>query len=319
MYEPRISITSRSISFYEFYHGERRSRSGLFNPLLRAKSNGGSRHVFKRIKLAINTLIDTSSYKTVFVRSTGTYFRYKINFITLTLSGPQMHPDSYIIKEMLSKFLEAWQKRRKGLLYVWKAEVQDNGRLHFHITSNAFYHYERLRRDWNRYQRKHGYIDSGIDYEPNSTDVHSVSKIKNLSTYLAGYFLKKDSYTRVLKRFHKLYDKHLKRIDAPVYDLPSRYLSLLKRKVVGTVWGCSKCLLVAKVSVWRHDPSISNDLSLLIDIDYMAIKTDYSLSYFFDHFPDQSLPAIYAHYKKHMAVVLKMQHDSIISEVIDKL
>lgn len=85
------------------------------------------------------------------------------------------------------------------------------------------------------------------------------------------------------------------------------------------MWGCSKPLLSAKVSIYRNDQAIQDELRLLKEIDYMAVRTDYSLSYFFDHYPAESFPVMYAHYKKHMKALLRMQHDSIISEVIEEL
>lgn len=111
--------------------------------------------------------------------------------------------------------------------YVWKAELQKNGNIHFHLTTDIFIHYMLIRREWNNAISKLGYIEryaqthsqltfdeynyyrsqqGSSDIEknkkaysyglrtnwrsPNTTDVKSVKNVKSLSAYLAKYLTK---------------------------------------------------------------------------------------------------------------------------------
>lgn len=319
LFLPSVSISSRSVVLYDSYQGERRTSSKVFNPYLRSKANTISKVTRKRLVLAINTLIDTAKYKTVFVAATQTYFRYKINFITLTLPSVQIHTDSQIVKECLSKFLEAWSKRRKGLLYVWKAETQDNGNLHFHITSNAFYHWKKLQTDWNRYINKLGYVDRAKSDTPNSTDVHSVSNVKNLSAYLASYVGKKDLYQKVLKRYHKIYDKYHKISTSPVCKLPKNYFKKLKRKVTCPLWSASKVLLKSKISIHRNHPDIQKDMEYLRENKHHGFVSDYCLAFNFADSIKGKLPELYKAFATHFKELIQKQSESVIAETIETL
>jgi hypothetical protein len=44
--------------------------------------------------------------------------------------------------------------------YVWKAESQDNGNIHFHIVTNIFIDHKIIREAWNRIIEKFGYIEA---------------------------------------------------------------------------------------------------------------------------------------------------------------
>ena len=91
--------------------------------------------------------------------------------------------------------------RRKHRLrsYVWRAEVQQNGNLHFHVISDTYIRYDHIRADWNsclrdtglidKFKAKHGHADA------NSTDVHAVYKIKDLTAYFTKYMSKKSKKT----------------------------------------------------------------------------------------------------------------------------
>ena len=319
MFESLLSITTRSITYFEYYTGERRKSDKPFNPYLRNLSNNFSKRSYKRLKLAIDTLIDTAKFKTVFVSSTQKYFRYKVNFITLTLPSLQIHSDDFIVKQILTPFLHAWRNRRPGLLYVWKAETQDNGNIHFHITSNSFYHYKKLREHWNRYLNRLGYVDRATTKNPNSTDVHSVSKIKNLSSYLASYLTKKDLYTKTLKRYFRRYRKQMLDQKNTVWHLPKKYFQFLKRKISSTRWGASKPLLTPKLVLSPRAPDIKEDLDLLyLANDYM-LKSQYSSTLFLDHSIQLSFPAFFKHWKKQFEELLKLQAAVKDYEVIEAL
>ena len=113
-----------------------------------------------KIISAINLLYDISKKQSFINQKTKKRNYFKLNFITLTLSAAQMLvSDKLIKKECLAWWFE-YAKKKFGLKsYVWKAERQKNGNLHFHITTNCFISIKDLRNSWNFAQNRVGFLD----------------------------------------------------------------------------------------------------------------------------------------------------------------
>lgn len=153
--------------------------------------------------------------------------KYKLGMITLTLPSMQIHSDNYIRQNMLHQFLDRLMRSGKITSYIWKAEKQKNGNIHFHIIVNKFVWHHRINTIWNKILKKEGYIeryknnqlfkhekgftfDASIakfaDYKtqlrrynkgmsedwqnPNTTDIHAIKKVKNLKSYMVKYLMK---------------------------------------------------------------------------------------------------------------------------------
>lgn len=117
-----------------------------------------------------------------------------MNFITLTLSAKQKHPDNIIKRELLNYFL-IWLKRSCGVdKYLWVGEKQKNGSIHFHIVVDKAIGWKLIRQKWNKIQNRLGYIDEferkHKHRDPNSTDIHTLEKIDNIALYLTKYMTK---------------------------------------------------------------------------------------------------------------------------------
>jgi hypothetical protein len=145
------------------------------------------------------------------------------------LSSKQIHSDNDIKSYLLNQFLVEARKRWHVQHYLWRAEAQRNGNIHFHIVCDRFIPWSELRDTWNRIQNKLGYVDryreemkqfhaggfnvrldllktwsyknqvrayrtgSKNDWNsPNSTDIHSIVRISNLAAYLSKYCTKND-------------------------------------------------------------------------------------------------------------------------------
>lgn len=321
MYITCCSIKPRAIVVYDLYQGERRKVNNK-PPPLRTPNNGGKgllRRAAARLRTSIDFLIYTAKWKTVFVRKTETYFRYKINFITLTLSSEQIHDDRDVIKSCLSPFLNAWQHRRDGLLYVWKAEVQDNGNIHFHIVSNAFYHYEKLRRDWNRYQNKLGYVDNSNVDNPNSTDVHALQSHGDVAAYLTSYMTKKDDYKKPLKRWFKVYRKQLSDKNREVVHLPRNYFNNIKRKPKCKLWGASKPILGLKFGDYYKTSSKSWQMLDAIKNHPTVIKKDFCAIFPTEVNGFTMFPEFKAIVDKGLSELIEIQRQNVIKESIEEL
>ena len=71
-------------------------------------------------------------------RAYKNYVKYKLTFITLTLSASQTHDDKEITAILLNSFLNAMRRKWNVERYVWKAEKQENGNIHYHILTDKF-------------------------------------------------------------------------------------------------------------------------------------------------------------------------------------
>lgn len=149
----------------------------------------------KRLKKALELLIDISPKREFKHPLTNRFHKFQITFVTLTLSAPQGdYSDSTITKELLEPFIRIMRNRFKCQSYVWRAEKQKNGNIHYHITTNQYIDYQHLRDEWNKVQSKLNFIDR-FEKEhghrnPNSTDIHSVRHVRDLASYMVKYMSK---------------------------------------------------------------------------------------------------------------------------------
>lgn len=110
--------------------------------------------------------------------------------------------------------------------YIWKAELQSREQLHYHLTTNAWLHFAEIRRTWNDLQKARGWTEDYYKlkghHDPNSTDVHSIYKIRDVRRYLSKY-ISKQEYT-----------------DSPAN--PEAGFPALKVPIIldAKVWGCSE-------------------------------------------------------------------------------
>jgi hypothetical protein len=100
-------------------------------------------------------------------------------FVTLTLPSVQMHRDNDIKEHILHPFLnwlkqssEEYYKRggmrgqQKGFGvkgYLWRAEAQKGGNIHFHVLCDKYVPWDRIRQKWNECCEKLGYIKGYAD------------------------------------------------------------------------------------------------------------------------------------------------------------
>jgi hypothetical protein len=158
-------------------------------------------HARKRLTHCLNLLVAIARPKVATDLKSGKSFTFKLNFVTLTLPAAQ---GSVTDRELKTKCLDPFiksMKRKHGLRsYVWRAERQFNGNLHFHLTTDTYLPHTSIRDEWNRFLSRFHFIDGFVKTHghssPNSTDVHSISKIRNIAGYMVKY-MSKDSITHL--------------------------------------------------------------------------------------------------------------------------
>lgn len=203
------------------------------------KSHNGKVSVAARRKVskAVQYLLFMANDKELPDSAHGRCYKFKISFITLTLSSAQIHSDSQIKEELLNHLLVELRKYYNVKNYIWRAEKQQNGNIHFHILCDKFIPWSELRDRWNRIQNKLGYVNRYRDQmrsfhqkgfqvrdallkhwplekqvqayksgkatdwnSPNSTDIHSVVKTYRIKAYILKYLTKNEENKNILGR-----------------------------------------------------------------------------------------------------------------------
>ena len=151
-----------------------------------------------------------------------------VTLATLTLTEQQKHTDKEF-NQALRRFLDHLKKSDSFLInpttrmktnikaprvrqFFWRAEVQSNGNIHYHILFDAFVNKDVLKRVWNNQLVKMGYKPAY-----NSTRIESLRNVKDVVAYVCKYLTKADTHDKKTGK--------------------------TKRPIIGKMWGCSKDLL----------------------------------------------------------------------------
>ena len=230
---PMLAIHPNRINFYSEVHWE--NSKPLSNPS-KSLENVSKDHKGKvstvakrKINKAIEYLLFLAGDKRLPDSPHGKFFKFKLSFVTLTLPSTQVHSDNEIKEKCLNQFFIEARKKWNVHNYIWRAEKQLNGNIHFHILTDRFIPWSELRDCWNRITNKLDYVEryrnemrrfhsegfqvrqdllAKWEYKsqvrayqkgkandwssPNSTDVHAVYKIRNITAYLSKYCTKNE-------------------------------------------------------------------------------------------------------------------------------
>jgi len=192
--------------------------------------------------------------KTIYMKSENRSLKFKVSLITLTLSSKQEHSDRQIKSFILQPFLRRLRGQYGIINYIWKAETQQNGNIHFHLVIDKFIHYMDLRNLWNNWQEALGYVTRSTIENPNSTDVHSIKNVRNLAAYLCKYLSKNSDGRRLIEG--KLWDcnKELKAIKV-VSEMEDHLIPELEAmesrsdRVMEGIW--AKVVMIKKEEIYR--------------------------------------------------------------------
>jgi hypothetical protein len=102
-----------------------------------------------------------------------------------------MHCDKLIKRECLNPFIIELQREYGMRNYIWKAEPQQNGNLHFHLLSQTYIDAIELRLIWLFHVNRLGYVNEfRVNHQKflaNCTDVHYLHKINDVASYVSKY------------------------------------------------------------------------------------------------------------------------------------
>lgn len=143
----------------------------------------------KRIRKAVDILLQVSPPIWIDNPITGRRETHTLSFITLTIPPHSSKPTpQWANPTLLAPFILAMKRKHSLSTYIWKAEFQKNGMLHYHITTRSWIHYYSIRDEWNYLLRKNGLLNEHYakhnNKEPPSTQIKKVYKSKKLQLYL---------------------------------------------------------------------------------------------------------------------------------------
>jgi hypothetical protein len=176
---------------------------------------------------------------------------HRFSFITLTVSNSDNITARQGYDLLLSHFLD-WMTRTAAKedptakTYIWKAELQVRGQLHYHITTPAWIHYKEIRAKWNDLQRKAGLLDDYAKqhghFDPNSTDIHNTRSVKNADRYMIKELGKTISAAQ-LQAIAEV-NAMVARGEIPEEMAAEKVKEIQAEKVrtLGRIWGCSEDL-----------------------------------------------------------------------------
>lgn len=254
----------------------------------------------KKMSKAISYIVYSAKPKSMQPSMYMRAVNYKLTFVTLTLSSPQVHSDLEIKSLLLNDFFTQAKCAWSVTKFVWRAEKQRNGTIHFHVLTDKYIPWNELRTVWNRIQNKLGYVDryresmkryhdKGIRFRydlqatwslknqikaynagcasdwsnPNSTDIHSVAEIRNAIAYVSKYMSKdnKSKYNPVRHRFlAECKRDHIIMSDDMIDELSGYELISCE----GRLWGCSENLSNLTGARDDLDSAYADELDMLI-------------------------------------------------------
>ena len=252
---PFRTIAKSSSKDYILYGTKKVSEKSLANLNKGFRTLGISETTRKKIAFACRTLSFASQPRTV-RNGKGEYINHHVQFITLTLPAEQNHTDQEVTKNVLGTFLD--RCRKVGLLanYVWRAEKQQNGNIHYHLLTDTYCSYSMLRNLWFISLRKAGYIEN---YRKKFASM-------SFEEYSKLPFNSKKSITDISRAYARgtrngwseppaIDVKQINSADS-VNAYISKYVSKDKENsdlhVQGRVWGCSQSVSES-TKAWKSD------------------------------------------------------------------
>lgn len=190
-YSDRIIVSKESLINGSAAHKKKeimlQNRSTIYNGFL---SPSAKRKVRTILTTWFNAIEHNNSRNDISLKKS----ERKLVFVTLTLSESQKHEDNWIKRNMLDRFLVKMKRMYNVKYYFWRAEKQQNGRIHFHVILDHYVRKEDIQSEWNSIQQDTGYMDEYFAknkrYNAPSTHIRAISDAKNSIDYVMKYVAK---------------------------------------------------------------------------------------------------------------------------------
>lgn len=111
--------------------------------------------------------------------------------ITLTLCAKQTEDDKTIKRRYLNVWLQNLERVHKGINWLWVAECQHNGNIHFHVVVDRWVAFEWIKHTWNRVMSNGDMVERYRARfhkdDPPSVNVKGQKAMGNPAAYITKY------------------------------------------------------------------------------------------------------------------------------------
>ena len=125
-----------------------------------------------------------------------------VTFLTVTLPAKQVHTDIEIKSICLDNFMNKLRYHNGKLDYVWKAEAQENGNIHFHFLIDRFLNMNITDKLWHDSIELLGYVTSFEKKyghrSPPTNKMETTKSLKRVIGYATKYMAKIDGYRPIM-------------------------------------------------------------------------------------------------------------------------
>lgn len=247
---PCVKVLSDSSVF--FYRHHRTFERFKVKDAERIVNDELSSNSKRRIRRLTAFMFDCSRWQRVFCKNDNKYHWFRLGFLTLTLPASQLSetglgkifwldkyisssdyneltPDCFkvsdiqIKQDVLNHYLTVLRNSYGVRNYLWKAEAQRNGNIHFHVIIDKFIHWGSLQYRWNQCLCKFHFIDEFEakwgHRQPNTIKVHAVSSLKITKGYLLKYMCTDELFKRKILGKRWSCNEELSKYDGVVIEL----------------------------------------------------------------------------------------------------
>lgn len=201
--------------------------------------------------------------------------QYQINMLTITLSATQQHNDKFIKRWLLVPFIAKLVKTNPDVSYLWRAEPQKNGNIHFHILIDRYFSKDWVQREWNKTQSQHGYhsqlTESKTDLGKNSTRIEALASKDNAISYVAKYISKNEGDRAIEGRLWGCSDR-LRKLQPIEYNLNKQQVIDVIKEISNNPVNMWESEYGVRITYPHNWPLIQNSLRLNFSADLALAK-----------------------------------------------
>lgn len=173
---------------------KRRARAALMQQRTTYTNGTMSAATSRKLKSVAECYLQSIYYRRDAQQRAGVPLSSVPAFITLTYPAPVQHTHEHTKRKHLTPFLSYLTRAKNCGSYIWRAELQQNGNIHFHIFTHRFIEWKWVRATWNNILSTDGYIQQFAakhgHTNPNSTDVEMIRDLDRAAAYVAKYITK---------------------------------------------------------------------------------------------------------------------------------
>ena len=126
----------------------------------------------------------------------GFYSKRLPVFLTLTIPPIQMVEHNFAKRELLMRFIDILKSTYKVKHYFWRAELQRNGQIHFHLIVDHYLARHAVQHDWNKIIYSALGLSDTYTFKQfvknPSTHLKGITDVKNFVEYVVKYGIKDD-------------------------------------------------------------------------------------------------------------------------------